>query len=149
MSKRPLITSLAAAAVIAGCGGSGGSTPNKAGSAPPSRPQTIVLQATDPISPEATYFAKQIEAHSGGTLTVQVLGEYSSGTPANEARLARDLRAGKADFGILPARAWAPAGVEAFDALQAPFVLGNYDVARAAIAGPAGSTLQRALERAG
>jgi TRAP-type C4-dicarboxylate transport system substrate-binding protein len=149
MPRRPFITSLAAAVVIAGCGGSGGSTPNKAGSGPPSRPQTIEIQSTDPISPETTYFAKQIEAHSGGTLTVHVLGDYPSRAPANEARLARDLRAGKADFGILPARAWAPAGVEAFDALQAPFVLGSYDVAREAIAGPAGSTLHRALERAG
>ena len=149
MPRRPFITSLAAVVVIAGCGGAGGSTPNKAGSGPPSRPQTIEIQATDPISPEATYFAKQIEAHSGGTLTVQVLGDYPARAPANEARLARDLRAGKVDFGILPARAWAPAGVEAFDALQAPFVLGSYDVARDAIAGPAGSTLQRALERAG
>src|SRR5215212_8566677 len=149
MPRRPFITSLAAAVVIAGCGGSGGSTPNKAGSGPPSRPQTIEIQATDPISPEATYFAKQIEAHSGGTLTVQILGDYPSREPANEARLARDLRAGKADFGILPARAWAPAGVEAFDALQAPFVLGSYDVAREAIAGPAGSALEQALEKAG
>jgi TRAP-type C4-dicarboxylate transport system substrate-binding protein len=149
MPRRPFITSLAAAAVLAGCGGSGDSAPNKAGSGPPSRPQTIAIQATDPNSPEATYFAKQIEAHSGGTLTVQILGDYASRIPANEARLARDLRAGTADFGILPARAWAPAGVEAFDVLQAPFVLGSYDVARAAIAGPAGSALQQALERAG
>ena len=149
MSICPFITSLAAAVVIAGCGSSGGATPNKAGSGPPSRPQTIELQATDPVSPEATYFAEQIEAHSGGTLTVQILSDYPSREPANEARLARDLRAGKADFGILPARAWPAAGVEAFDALQAPFVLGSYDVAREAIAGPAGSTLQQALERAG
>src|SRR4051812_48998356 len=111
MPRRRFITSLAAAVVIAGCGGAGGSTPDKAGSGSPSRPQTIELQAPDPISPETTYFAKQIEAPSGGTLTVQVLGDYPSRAPANEARLARDLRAGKADFGILPARAWAPAGV--------------------------------------
>ena len=149
MSRRLFITSLAAAAVIAGCGGSGGSTPNKAGSGPPSRSQTIEIQATDPVSPEATYFAKQIEAHSDGTLSARILSDYPSREPANEARLARALRAGKAGFGILPARAWAPAGVEAFDALQAPFVLGGYDVARAAIAGPAGGMLRRALEHAG
>src|SRR3954452_4849138 len=111
MSRRPFITSLAAAAAIAGCGASGGSAPNKAGGGPPSRPQAIEIQATDPISSEATYFAKQIEAHSGGTLTVRILGDSPSREPANEARLARDLRAGKAAFGILPARAWSPAGV--------------------------------------
>lgn len=150
MTRRLVTTSLVVGATIVGCGGaSDGGPQNKAGGAPSTRPQTIELQATDAGSPEAQYFAKQIEAHSGGTLTVKVLEEYSSRTPANEARLARDLRAGKADFGVLPARSWAPAGVEAFDALQAPFVIGSYSVARAAMAGPAGKELRQALEHAG
>ena len=150
MTKRPFIASLVVTAVVAGCGGSSsGGERNKAGAAAPPRPQTLEIQATDAASPEAQQFAKQIEAHSGGTLTVTVLNDYPAGTPANEARLARDIRAGKVDFGVLPARAWAPAGVEAFDALQAPFVVGSYDVARAAIAGPAGSALKQALEKAG
>jgi TRAP-type C4-dicarboxylate transport system substrate-binding protein len=150
MTRRPLITSLVVGAVLAGCGGSSdGGAQNKAGGSTPTRPRTIEIQATDTASPEAQHFAKQIEAHSGGTLTVKVLGDYPSGTPANEARLARDIRAGKAAFGVLPARGWAPAGVEAFDALQAPFVLGSYDVARAAIAGPAGRALETALRKAG
>jgi TRAP-type C4-dicarboxylate transport system substrate-binding protein len=151
MNSRPLIASLVVGTVLAGCvgGSSGDGTQNKAGASAPTRPQTIEIQATDAASPETQYFVKQIEAHSGGTLTVKVRQDYPAGTPANEARLARDLRAGKADFGVLPARGWAPAGVEAFDALQAPFVIGNYDVARAAIAGPAGSALKKALEQAG
>jgi TRAP-type C4-dicarboxylate transport system substrate-binding protein len=149
MTRRSLIASLVVAAVVAGCGGSSSTERNKAGAAAPTRPQTLEIQATDAGSPEAQHFAKQIEAHSGGTLTVKVLNDYPAGTPANEARLARDIRAGKVDFGVLPARAWAGAGVEAFDALQAPFVLGGYDVARAAVAGPAGSALKQALEKAG
>ena len=150
MTRRPLITSLVVGAALAGCGGSSdGGTQNKAGGSAPTRPQTIAIQATDAASPEAQYYAKQIEAHSRGTLTVKVLQDYPSGTPANEAKLARAIRAGTADFGVLPARAWAPAGVEPFDALQAPFVIGNYDVARAAMAGPAGGALTRALEKAG
>jgi TRAP-type C4-dicarboxylate transport system substrate-binding protein len=150
MTTRLLTTSLVVGAVLAGCGGSSNdATQNKAGGSPPTRPQTIGIQATDPASPEARYFAKQIEARSGGSLTAKVLGDYGAGTPAKEARLARDLRTGKADFGQLPSRAWAPAGVKAFDALQAPFVLGSYDVARKAIAGPAGTALKQALENAG
>jgi TRAP-type transport system periplasmic protein len=150
MNGRPLIASLAVGAILSGClGSSGGDSQNKAGASAPTRPRTILIQATDAASPETQYFVKQIESHSGGTLTVKVLQDYPAGRPANEARLARDLRAGKADFGVLPARGWAPAGVEAFDALQAPFVIGNYEVARAAIAGPAGSALKKALEEAG
>ncbi len=108
-----------------------------------------MVQATDAGSPEAQHFAKQIEKRSGGTLTVKLRADYPSRDPANEAELARDLRAGEADFGVLPARAWAPAGVEAFDALQAPFVLGNYDVARAALAGPAGNALNDGAREGG
>jgi TRAP-type transport system periplasmic protein len=149
MTRRPLITVLVIATAVAGCGDSSGTTHNKAGASAPTRPQTLEIQASDAGSPEAQYFAKQIEAHSGGTLTVKILNDYPSGTPANEAKLAREIRAGKVDFGVLPARAWARAGVEAFDAVQAPFVLGSYDVARAAMAGPAGSALKQALEKAG
>jgi TRAP-type C4-dicarboxylate transport system substrate-binding protein len=150
MTRRPLISSLVLAAAVAGCGGSSsGGGHNKAGAATQARPQTVEIQATDASSPEAQHFAKQIEAHSNGTLTVKVRNDYPAGTPANEARLASDIRAGEVDFGVLPARAWAPAGVKAFDALQAPFVLGSYDVAREAIAGPAGSALKQALEKAG
>jgi len=69
--------------------------------------------------------------------------------PANEARLAHALRAGKVDFGLLPARAWPAAGVPVFAALLARFVLGDYDVARRAVAGPAGDLLKGALAQAG
>ena len=107
-----------------------------------SRPRT-------PVAPRRSTSPSRSRRTPSGTLTVKILNDYPAETPANEARLARDIRAGKVDFGVLPARAWAPAGVEAFDALQAPFVLGSYDVARAAIAGPAGSALTQALEKAG
>jgi len=149
MTRRALITPLAVAAAIAGCGGSSdGTGHNKAGAAS-ARPQAIVLQATDPSTPEAQQFAKQVRKRSGGSLTVEMRQDYSSNTPANEAELARDLRNDQADFGMLPTRAWAAAGVKAFDALQAPFVLGSYDVARAAVAGPAGSALDASLGKAG
>jgi TRAP-type C4-dicarboxylate transport system substrate-binding protein len=149
MTMRTLITPLVVVTLV-GCGGSSdGGRSNKAGAPARSSPRTIDVQATDAASPEAQYLARQIEKRSDGTLSVTLHEDYSATEPANEARLARDIRAGKADFGVLPARAWAPAGVEAFDALQAPFVLGGYDVARAALAGPAGTALKRALEDAG
>jgi TRAP-type C4-dicarboxylate transport system substrate-binding protein len=150
MTRRTLIMPLVVAASLAGCGGSSDDgTRNKAGAPAPSKAQSLDVQATDAGSPEAQYFARQIEQRSAGTLTVKLHEDYPATEPANEARLARDLLAGKADFGVLPARAWAPAGVRAFDALQAPFVLGDYDVARAALAGRAGTAMKRALENAG
>jgi TRAP-type C4-dicarboxylate transport system substrate-binding protein len=149
MTRTALIASLVAIVAVAGCGGSSGRhTHNKSGSSV-ARTQVLDLQATDSGSPEARYLAKRVSARSGGSLSVRLRDDYSSATPANEARLARDLRAGRAGFGLLRARAWARAGVRAFDALSAPFVLGTYDVARAAVAGPAGRDLKGALARAG
>ena len=104
MTRRALITPLALAAAVAGCGGSSdGNGHNKAG-ATSARAQTIVLQATDPSTPEAQQFAKQVSKRSGGSLTVEMRRDYSSNTPANEAELARDLRSGQADFGMLPTK---------------------------------------------
>ena len=148
LMARPTLIGLLLLAVAAGCGGSGNAAHNKAGAPVATAPQVLRLQATDAGSPEAQSFATRVAVRSGGTLRVDVLADYPSDLPANEARLAGALRAGRADFGILPARAWPAAGVPAFAALQAPFVLGSYDVARSAMAGPAGDALMHALERA-
>lgn len=148
IARPSFMATLLAATIAAGCGGSGGA-PNKAGVAPPKEHLLLRLQATDPGTPEVQYFAKRIEARSNGSVRVELHNDYPSRLAANESRLARDLRARRVDFGVLPARAWPAAGVRAFAALQAPFVLTTYGVARKAITGPAGDTLRAALERAG
>src|SRR5215218_3339431 len=144
-----IIATLLIGSVAAGCGSSDGTSRNKAGAQTASRQQVLRLESTNAGSAEALQFAKRIEARSGGTLKVEIRQSYSAELPANEARLARALRTGEADLGVLPARAWPAAGVPAFAALQAPFLLGDYDVTGRAIAGPAGAALKDALERAG
>jgi TRAP-type C4-dicarboxylate transport system substrate-binding protein len=134
--------------VAAGCGGSDGDQTNKAGAPVEGKRQTITLQATDAGSDEAQYLAGQIEKRSRGTLRVQTEADYDSKFPANESKLARAVRAGKEGFAILPSRAWAKAGVPAFAALQAPFVLGTHDAARKAVEGPAGDLLADQLRNA-
>ena len=149
MTRPILIASLLMAVAAAGCGSSDGTARNKAGAESALKQQVLRLESTDAGSPEALHFAKRIQARSGGALRVEIVQSYPGSLPANEAGLARALRAGDAEFGILPARAWPAAGVPALAALQAPFVLGDYDVAGRAIAGPAGAALKKALERAG
>jgi len=148
MTRLTLTATILIALAAAGCGSSDGTSRNKAGAKAATTQQVLRLESTDAGSPEALHFAKRIEARSGGRLRVEIVQSYSGSLPANEARLARALRAGGADFGILPARAWPAAGVPALAALQAPFVLGDYDVAGRAIAGPAGAVLTKALDRA-
>ena len=140
MTRSALIPTLLAATVVAGCGASGDHT-NKAGAPVEGKRQVITLQATDAGSDESEYLARQIEKRSGGTIEVRRAADYDSRIPANEVKLARALRAGDEDFAILPSRAWTKAGVPAFAALQAPFVLGTHDAARRAMAGPAGKLL--------
>ena len=146
MTRSALIPTLLAATVVAGCGASGDHT-NKAGAPVEGKRQVITLQATDAGSDESEYLARQIEKRSGGTIEVRRAADYDSRIPANEVKLARALRAGDEDFAILPSRAWTKAGVPAFAALQAPFVLGTHDAARRAMAGPAGELLAGELRR--
>jgi TRAP-type transport system periplasmic protein len=148
MTRTVFVSALAAAALAAGCGGSGGDAPNKAGAAK-STQQVLHLQAPDPGDPETLYLAQKIRQRSGGSLRVEIENDYSSVLAANEVRLARALRKGDEGFGLLPARAWPAAGVPAFAALHAPFVIGNQDVARAAMQGPAGRALDDALHEVG
>jgi C4-dicarboxylate-binding protein DctP len=149
MTRPALVVLLLAAAVAASCGSPGGTSRNKAGAEGSPGSQVLRLESADGGSPEALYFAARVKEHSHGAVTVDILQSYPATLPANEAHLARALRAGKVDFGLLPARAWPAAGVPAFAALQAPFVLGDYEVARRAVAGPAGDVLKGALVQAG
>jgi TRAP-type C4-dicarboxylate transport system substrate-binding protein len=147
MTRSALIAAIGLAIALTGCGGSGET--NKAGAPATAQTRVLHIESSDGGSPEAQHFAERVEARSRGALRVEILSGYPSGSPGNEASLARAVRAGNVDFAIVPARAWPAGGVPAFAALQAPFVLGDYDVARRAIAGPAGAVLGDALEDAG
>ena len=153
MTRSALITPLAvatlAAGAIAACGGSGDDKTNKAGAAAKDEPRVIAIEATDAGGAHSQYLAKRIEQRSGGSLRVRLEDNYDSRLAANEVKLARATRAGREDFGLLPARAWATAGLRAFAPLQAPFVITTTQAAREAMAGPAGDTLASALREAG
>jgi C4-dicarboxylate-binding protein DctP len=151
MPRSAVIATLAfaaVAAVAAGCGASD-ATVNKAGAPVTGHPRTLVFESPGADTEEAVHFAQRVAARSRGTLRAEIVQGYPNAVPANEARLARDLRSGKVGFGFLPARAWSVAGVRAFAALQAPFVIGDNDVARQVATGPAGTALNTALRHAG
>jgi TRAP-type C4-dicarboxylate transport system substrate-binding protein len=145
---RSVLLCITALAVV-GCGGSGDEGSNKAGAPVTPKSRELTLQATDAGGAEAEYLARRIEERSEGSLSVRLVADYDSKFPANEVKLARALRAERVDFGLLPARAWETAGLKAFAALQAPFVIGSHEVARAALRGPAGRMLREELEGAG
>jgi TRAP-type C4-dicarboxylate transport system substrate-binding protein len=144
-----VLSLLVAACLVGSCGAAApGAGHNKAGAAVDST-RVLRLEDPDPSDPEMVYLAQQIQRRSHGSLRVQVLADYQSALPSNEARLARAVRAGRVGFAFLAARAWPAAGVPAFAALQAPFVIDTYPAARAAAVGPAGRLLLGQLAGAG
>ena len=114
-----------------------------------SGPQNLNLESPDPEDPEVTYLASQIQKRSHGALFVSTREDYATDKPKDEVALARAIRSGQRDFAIVATRAWPAAGVPAFAALQAPFVIGSARAAGVALAGPAGGALNAAMRDAG
>ena len=111
-----------ALALVAGCHSS---RSDKAGGQRGQAPR--VLTMADPVSDplELVGFVEEVARLSGGTLRIQVR-TWSQGRVAYENRLIGDVRAGKADLGVVGSRAWDSFGVDSFRALHAPFLIDSY-----------------------
>ena len=80
--------------------------------------KTIVLQMPDGSDADGLYFAQDVAKLSRGALTVTIDSKtYNSRSPASEARLTANVRAGRVGFAYQPARDWAAVGVPGFQAL--------------------------------
>lgn len=134
---------VAGAAVVALAGLTACSTKpiSKAGST--DRPtQTIVLQMPDGSDPDGLYLAQDIAKRSHGALKVTIDSKtYASQSPANEARLTADIRAGRVSFAYQPARDWAAVGVPGFQALMAPFAVTTVAASQRVAASPVAATI--------
>jgi TRAP-type C4-dicarboxylate transport system substrate-binding protein len=123
----------ALAALVAGCGGSGG---DKAGGreetlakpvAPVGKPVTLMLVTVDP--PWAEEFAAAARRLSGGTIRIKIRGGGSA-IVDYERRLVEKVRAGEADLVSVGARAWDRMGVSSLRALVAPFLVDSLEFER-------------------
>jgi TRAP-type C4-dicarboxylate transport system substrate-binding protein len=134
---------VAGAAVVALAGLTACSTKpiSKAGST--DRPtQTIVLQMPDGSDPDGLYLAQDIAKRSHGALKVTIDSKtYASQSPANEARLTADIRAGQVSFAYQPARDWAAVGVPGFQALMTPFAVTTVAASQRVAASPVAATI--------
>jgi TRAP-type C4-dicarboxylate transport system substrate-binding protein len=96
------------------------------------------------------YFAQDVARRSRGALKVFIdVSGYSSAVPANEARLAAALRAGRVGFAFEPARDWAAAGLRGFEALDAPFTVTTVQASALLAASPVAAALLRELSSFG
>ena len=118
-----LVVLLAVMAVLAGCGSSGF---NKAGDSQPRRPVVLTLANSNGNSGELDGFAGNVWRLSGGTMRIAIKYNWRSGQVKPETGLIGDVRAGKADLGVVGSRAWDSVGVNGFRALGAPLLIDSY-----------------------
>jgi TRAP-type C4-dicarboxylate transport system substrate-binding protein len=118
-----LVVLLAVIAVLAGCGSSGF---NKAGDSQQRRPVVLTLANSNGNSGELDGFANNVWRLSGGTMRIAIKYNWRSGQVKPETGPIGDVRAGKADLGIVGSRAWDSAGVTSFRALGAPLLIDSY-----------------------
>jgi TRAP-type C4-dicarboxylate transport system substrate-binding protein len=143
------LTAAAAVAALAGLTSCSTKPISKAGSTD-QHAQAIVLQMPDGSDPDGLYLAQDIAKLSHGALKVTIDSKtYPSQTPANEARLTADIRAGRVSFAYQPARDWTAVGVPGFQALMAPFAVTTVAASQRVAASPVAATVLGQLSRYG
>jgi TRAP-type C4-dicarboxylate transport system substrate-binding protein len=121
-SARPVVL-LAVMAVLAGCGSSGF---NKAGGSQPRHPVVLTLANFNGMSGELDGFTGNVWRLSGGTMRIDIKYRWRHGQVNYENGLIGDVKAGKADLGVVGSRAWDSVGVTSFRALGAPLLIDSY-----------------------
>jgi TRAP-type C4-dicarboxylate transport system substrate-binding protein len=118
-----LVVLLAVLAVLAGCTGPG---LDKAGGSQ-ARQQVVLTLANWGGAPgELDGFAGEVQRLSAGTMLIDIKSRWRQGQVQFENGLIGDVRAGKADLGVVGSRAWDSVGVSSFQALDAPLLIGSY-----------------------
>jgi TRAP-type transport system periplasmic protein len=82
-------------------------------------------------------FAKDVAAASNGRITISPLPSY----PQSEIQLLSDVRGGTVDMATISTAVWDSQGINAFQALQAPFLINNYGLEGAIINGDIGKKM--------
>jgi TRAP-type C4-dicarboxylate transport system substrate-binding protein len=118
-----LIVLLAVMAVLAGCGSSGF---DKAGDSQPRHPVVLTLANFNGSTGELDGLEGAVWRLSGGTMRIDIKYRWRFGQVKPETGLIGDVRAGKADLGVVGSRAWDSVGVDSFRALGAPLLIDSY-----------------------
>ena len=131
-----IVAGVALAVGLTACGGSSssGSSSTSGGGG-----TTLTLDyVTTPLHPygiAVNAYAKEVNAT--GLLTIKTQGSY----PQAETQLLDDVRSGVVDMATISSAIWDTAGINAFQALQAPFLITNYTLAGAVEGGDIGKAM--------
>src|SRR5690348_16779155 len=105
-------------------------TADKAGGDQKAAPTRLVM--LDPLGQDAAVdaFAAEVSRRSGGSLTITVQADWHKGDVDSDIEVVGAIRQEKAPLAVVPARAWHAIGVDAFDALIAPFAVDSLALER-------------------
>ena len=124
-----LVAIVAGVALALGLVACGGDDDNQAadtatsGGGGPTLNLAYVTTATHPYGLAVADFAKKVDAT--GALTISTQASY----PQAEPQLLADVRSGVVNMATVSSAVWDTAGINAFQALQAPFLITNYPLA--------------------
>ena len=127
----PVLVSALFAAFAAGCSLSGNDDADKAGGsdAPVVLRLAVADDADQPDAPFARYFARRVSTLSDGSVRVRVVWDAAGqDSPGYELGIARLVQNGDFELGWMGARAWDRMGIKSFQALQAPFLVTDYEL---------------------
>jgi TRAP-type C4-dicarboxylate transport system substrate-binding protein len=128
---------LVVALAIGAFGGCAGLGSDKAGSGPGHRRPVVTLTlAFFTGEDEIDGFVSEVKRLSGGSIEIDVKTNWRWGQVNYENGLIADVRAGKADIGVVGSRAWDSVGVDSFRALGAPLLINSYALQARVLASP-------------
>jgi TRAP-type C4-dicarboxylate transport system substrate-binding protein len=94
-------------------------------------------------------FAGEVRRLSAGTMQIAIEYRWRFGQVNDETGLIGDVRAGKADLGVVGSRAWDSVGVSGFRALTAPLLISSYALQDRVLRSPIIGQMLRELRRLG
>ncbi len=142
--SRALMATLGAVTITAGlaaCGDSTTTTAADGGST--AAGDTVTLRLGYVTTPQHPYgiavdaFKKEVEAASGGKVTIAPIPNYTGG----DTKLLDAVAGGEVEMGAVSTATWDTKGVNVFQALQAPFLITNYGLDLSVIGGPIGTAM--------
>jgi TRAP-type transport system periplasmic protein len=144
-----VVAALALAFGLAACGDDddGGDTAGGGGGGD-AQELTLAYATTaqHPYGQAAAAFIEKVQADSGGSIAITPQPSY----PASEIQLLADVRSGAVPMATISTAVWDTADITAFQALQAPFLITNYDLEREVLTGDIGRQMaSQASEQAG
>ena len=137
---------LAGLVLVAGCAASG---LNKAGGNQARQTAVLTLANFSGLSGELDGFAAQVRRLSAGAMQIDIESGWRLHQVDFETGLIGDVRAGKADLGVVGAEVWDSVGVSSFRALDTPFLVDSYALQDQVVRNPMIGEMLQGLRSAG